>query len=139
MSDKDKAQRRVYMLPGELVERIVAYQSEMGIASEVEAARRLLDDALKRRDTPYDIIMRFRSKMKGNKLLSDAARDIIVGHPLLTSLNIEKDRIRIKLNSGSVIEIKDDGKSSIDAGGPIPFFYDENGKHIDHDDYDMPF
>lgn len=39
-------QRRVYVLPAELVDRIRAYGHETGCRSEVEAARRLLDDAL---------------------------------------------------------------------------------------------
>jgi len=43
------AERRVYELPGELVQRIREYGYQEGCRSEVEAARALLDAALKAR------------------------------------------------------------------------------------------
>ena len=48
---KDGTERRVYMLPANLLERLRAYQVSQGIGSEAEAARRLLDTALQMRDT----------------------------------------------------------------------------------------
>ncbi len=39
-------QRRVYVLPKEMVERIHAYGHDTGCLSEVEAVRRLLAEAL---------------------------------------------------------------------------------------------
>jgi len=84
-------QRRVYALPTEMVDRIVAYQKERGLASEVEAVRRLLDDALKSRDNLERIINRYLSRLGQYKVHADAAREVLVGHPLVRSItfNVE--------------------------------------------------
>ena len=88
-----KTQRRVYVLPTELVERIVAHQQEMGISSEVETARRLLDEGLKQHDTALSITCRFQDRLKDTRLLADVAKDVLIGHPQLSTLRMELDRI----------------------------------------------
>lgn len=103
--EKDKAQRRVYVLPNDLVERIVAFQNEMGIASEVEAARRLLDEALMRRDDWRSITRRFIEKLAETRVLSDIAKDVLIGHPLVTSVHFEPYAVRFTLSSGETVEI----------------------------------
>ena len=104
-TDKDKSQRRVYVLPNDLVERIVAFQNEMGIASEVEAARRLLDEALMRRDDWRSITRRFIEKLSETRVLSDIAKDVLIGHPLVTSVHFEPYAVRFNLSSGETVEI----------------------------------
>lgn len=135
-SDKEKGQRRVYVLPNELVERIVAYQTEMGIQSEVEAARRLLDEALKSRDNWESITRRFQERLKETKLLPEIAKDILMGHPLVSDIGIRQSSITFQLTSGESVTIFGDGTAqakdrhgrdwSIDATGKktsdeIPF------------------
>lgn len=88
---KEKTQRRVYVLPTELVDRILAYQQQTGLASEVEAARRLLDDALKQRDTFLTITNKFIEKRKETKSLRDAARDTLADHPLVMGIQFADD------------------------------------------------
>ena len=117
--DKDKAQRRVYVLPSELVTRIVAFQHEMGLPSEVEAARRLLDDALKRRDDARDIVQRFKYKLEDTKILSDIARDVLIGHPLISSIHLSDKHISFKMTDGVDVTIHSDGHYTIEARGKI--------------------
>ncbi|NRB16876.1 MAG: hypothetical protein HRU33_04690 [Rhodobacteraceae bacterium] len=75
--------RRVYDLPTELVERIVEFQKDKGLPSEVEAARRLLDQALKSRDSRETLVGRFLSKLVPGSEPSDSAATVLVGHPLV--------------------------------------------------------
>lgn len=119
----DTSQRRVYVLPTELVERIVAYQNEMQLQSEVEAARRLLDGALKSRDTSYLIMRRFQERLKGEKILTDIARDVLMGHPLITQITMGESHIVFVLKGGDKVVISDDGTAQIEnnMGGRIDF------------------
>jgi hypothetical protein len=132
--DKERTQRRVYVLPTELVDRIVAFQNEMGLSSEVEAARRLLDEALKHRDDAFAIIRRFQERLKDTKLMSDIARDVLLGHPLVKQIGIENDRINFSLASGDEILISKDGSAR---------WNDKHGQstHLDKDgkDESIPF
>ncbi|TGP24893.1 MULTISPECIES: hypothetical protein [unclassified Mesorhizobium] len=111
--DKAKTQRRVYVLPTELVDRMVAYQQEMGLASEVETARRLLDEALKHHDTALSITRRFQDRLKETRLLADIAKDVLIGHPLLSTLRMELDRIEFTLTRGDQITVHADGRATI--------------------------
>jgi len=107
---KEKTQRRVYVLPAELVERIVAYQNELGLGSEVEAARRLLDGALKSRDTYSTLIARFRSRLSETKIPAEIAKDVLVGHPLVLRISFSDDRIEFAMKDGLNVTIWTDGR-----------------------------
>lgn len=116
--DKEKTQRRVYVLPTELVERIVAYQNEMGMQSEVEAARRLLDEALKSRDDWRSIARRFKEKLSETKVLTDIAKDVLMGHPLVTAIRIQGDSIEFSLKGGEQVTVHDVGViEAVDGDG----------------------
>ena len=112
-TDKEGTHRRVYVLPNELVERIVAYQSDMGFSSEVEAARRLLDDALKHRDDPLTIARRFQERLKETRMMADIAKDVLIGHPLVKSIGQETGIIQFTLVSGDGGEIWQDGTAHL--------------------------
>lgn len=89
--------RRVYDLPNELVERILEFQKDRGLPSEVEAARRLLDQALKSRDTRESLIGRFLSRLTPGTEPSEAAADVLVGHPLVKGLDfMDDDSVRFR-------------------------------------------
>lgn len=92
--------RRVYALPVEMVDRITEFQKEKGLASEVEAVRRLLDEALKTRDDLDTIINRLLAKLGQTKIASEAARDVLVGHPLLESMSFPDGAVSFKLKNG---------------------------------------
>lgn len=110
-------QRRVYALPQEMVDRIVEFQKEKGLPSEVEAVRRLLDEALKSRDNLGSLINRFLSRLSVHRVLSEAARDVLVGHPLVRSVTFETSEwgdssmeyIRFMLKNGTGAEITENG------------------------------
>ena len=121
---KDLTQRRVYVLPTELVDRILEFQRTMGLTSEVEAARRLLDEALKSRDTYKTLALRLRAKLKESRFLSDAAQ-ILLGHPQVTGLNFEKDRMKVRLTNGYEITMLENGQWWAE---------DENGRNQDQSD-----
>lgn len=107
--DKEKTQRRVYVLPTDLVERIVAYQNDMGLPSEVEAARRLLDEALMSRDDWRAITNRFLERLKETRVMSDIAKDVLIGHPLVSQVRMEPGIIKFDLTSGETVEITNNG------------------------------
>lgn len=117
-SDKEKAkdltQRRVYVLPTELVDRILEFQHAMGLTSEVEAARRLLDEALKSRDTYKTLLGRLQSKLKEVRFLSDAAT-ILLGHPQVTGMKFdkEKDAMNFTLTNGLEARIEANGNWAV--------------------------
>jgi hypothetical protein len=110
---KSGTQRRVYVLPNELVGRILAFQRDTGLPSETEAARRLLDEALKRRDTYESIIDRFLNRFKEIRILSDVAKEVLAGHPLVSTIRFEDDAIDFRLINGCKITIKNDGAVDI--------------------------
>lgn len=114
MADKDGMERRVYVLPADLVDRIKAYQSSQGIGSEVEAVRRLLDSALQMRDTAVDILNTLRSKHADEKDLRVLARDVLTNHTLVTKIIFGDDRVTFQIRAGEYGAI--DNKGHIFSG-----------------------
>ena len=114
---KEKTQRRVYVLPAELVERIVAYQNELGLGSEVEAARRLLDGALKSRDTYSTLIARFRSRLLETKIPAEIAKEVLVGHPLVKQISFRDDHIEFAMKDDLTVTIWTDGRYRVEDEG----------------------
>jgi len=108
-------QRRVYALPTEMVERIVEYQQEKGFQSEVEAVRRLLDEALKSRDTPSKIINRFLARLEAHRVVAEAVKDVLVGHPMVEELKFQRDQVTAKITGTPQITISDSGTVSVDS------------------------
>lgn len=122
---KDWTMRRVYVLPTDLVARINSHQKEMGFSSEVEAVRRLLDEALMHRDTMDTIIRRFTKQLGKSLVLSDVVKDVLVGHPLVEEIHQKGDSITFKMTGGVSIQIRRDGKTMIDNGFGDSYDYDE--------------
>jgi len=105
----EATQRRVYVLPTELVNRIVEFQNEKKLPSEVEAARRLLDEALKHRDTDATIIRRFLSRLENIRIPSEVAKDVLVGHPLVTNIQFSRDSVTFDLKGFGTFQINEVG------------------------------
>ncbi|MGE7415435.1 hypothetical protein [Methylobacterium tarhaniae] len=123
---KERTQRRVYVLPTELVERIVAFQAEMGISSEVEAARRLLDDALKQRDTFRTITTKLIEKNKELRSLREAASAVLANHPLVTEIKFEEGSLTYTLKNSMCVQVYDYNKATVfdDRNNVYDFDYD---------------
>ncbi|OBQ94169.1 hypothetical protein [Mesorhizobium sp. AA23] len=112
-ADKESTQRRVYVLPTELVERITKFQADMKLQSEVEAARRLLDEALKHRDDAEAITRRFIERLKDTRMMSDIAKDVLVGHPLINQIKMTTSSISFGMTTGDVVTVYQDGTASV--------------------------
>ena len=96
--------------PSELVERIVAFQEEKNYPSEVEAVRKLLDEALLHRDTAETIIQRFKSRLEHLKMPAEVAKDVLVGHPLVSDISFERNAIVFTLGSLDKYRIYENGR-----------------------------
>ncbi len=99
MADKVGTERKVWVLPAELSDRIKLYQASQGIASEVEAARRLLDTALQMRDGVEDILNKLRERFRIEKDFRVLARDVLATHPLVEEIQIREAYLQFKLRS----------------------------------------
>lgn len=86
MPDNPKMERKVWLLPVELMDRVRAYQSNNGIASEVEVGRRLVGYALDMLDTPSDILGRLQADYAICKDLRAAAQNVLTMHPRVFSI-----------------------------------------------------
>lgn len=106
---KESTERRVYNLPASLLERLRAYQSRQGLASEAEAARRLLDFALQMRDTAEDILNVLGKKYSEEKDLRVLASDVLTRHALVTSVTFQESGVIFKLASRWRGQITDKG------------------------------
>lgn len=113
--------RRVYDLPQELVDRIVEFQKDRGLPSEVEAVRRLLDQALKGRDTIESIVGRYLTALGPGVESGEAAGAVLSGHPLVRAIDFEVDGIAFKFQQPNtpplLVTIKDNGEISIYGEG----------------------
>jgi Arc/MetJ-type ribon-helix-helix transcriptional regulator len=118
--------RRVYALPQEMVDRIVEFQREKGYTSEVEAVRRLLDEALKSRDNLEKIINRFLGQLGQHKSTAVAAGNVLVGHPLVKSIHFDGDAVEFVLKSEEGAFITENGMVSL-----RPFDRDWRWVHAD--------
>lgn len=104
-------ERKIYVLPVEQVERIKEYQHEYGIASEVEAVRRLLDLALEMRDTVESLLKKLKSRWQSEKDLRILAREILAAHSRVKSIHFSEDGLDFTLSS--------DERGRIDQRGDI--------------------
>lgn len=112
--------RRVYALPAEMVDRITKFQKDKGLTSEVEAVRRLLDEALKSRDDLTTLINRLLAKLGQTKIASEAARDVLVGHPLVASITFDDNSVAFKLKKGDEATVSEGGYVYIKGNKWIP-------------------
>jgi hypothetical protein len=113
MADKDGVERKVWLLPAELSERIKAFQASQGISSEVEAARRLLDSALQMRDSVPDILRKLSDRYAEEKDLRVLARDVLVGHALVKSVSFDDSSAWFEFRDDTVGKIAKDGRTFI--------------------------
>jgi hypothetical protein len=125
---KDATERRVYNLPGGLLERLRAYQLEQNISSEAEAARRLLDAALQMRDKVSDILNTLAAKFSEERDLRVLASDVLTRHALVTRVCFGEASVSFTLNSGERGQITSEGAlyigdNSIDDDAWSAFYY----------------
>lgn len=112
----------MWLLPAELSERIKAFQIDQGLASEVEAARRLLDSALQMRDTVRDILIKLKARYAEEKDLRVLARDVLTGHALVNQITLNDSDVTFRMRSGTYGQIDQNGKI---AWGEDPEYMNE--------------
>jgi hypothetical protein len=105
-------ERKVFVLPIELCERLRRYQADFGIDSEVEAARRLLNAGLQMRDTAETIQARLVECLRVERNIRAAARDVLADHLLVTEMAFRENRVEFKLQDGSCGAVSQDGWST---------------------------
>lgn len=108
VDEKDATQRRVYVLPTTLVTRIETFQKQRKIASEVEAVRQLLDEALKNRETPSDLAYQIYYALIQKSQTIDVLKDLVIGHPVVESIKKEPDEWVVECKGGIKYSFGDD-------------------------------
>lgn len=120
---KDATERRVYNLPADLLERLRAYQTSQGIASEVEAARRLLDSALQMRDTVDAILSKLKTRFADERDLRVLNKDVLAAHPLITRIELDETSVTFTMRTGDAGRITTSGH--IYKGDPSNEYFHE--------------
>jgi len=105
---KGETERRVYNLPADLLARVRAYQAAIAAPSEIAAVRRLLTDALDRRETLEQVIGRAADVITTGGTLREAAQSI-GAHPLLQSFAFVGNSLRLKTVDGEEAELAENG------------------------------
>ncbi|WP_029606234.1 hypothetical protein [Kozakia baliensis] len=108
--DKPATERRIHVLPVELLERVRSYQNDNGIASEVEAVRRLLSEALQARDSIDDLMKQVRAQFKKDRDFRTMARDVLSGHILVKRIEIADTDLKFIMRSGEAGKIDRQGR-----------------------------
>ncbi|MXV58355.1 MULTISPECIES: hypothetical protein [unclassified Saccharibacter] len=101
-SKNANAERRVYLLPKTLLGRIRAYQAKNKIPTEVEAARKLLHQALEGHDTIEDVLYQCREKYKQTKNLRAVLSDILSFHVNVTKIEFIKNGLIFYTKNGEI-------------------------------------
>lgn len=109
MVDQPEPERRIYVLPPDLLNRLRAYQAAEGLPSEVEAVRRLLDTALQMRDTVGTILESLKTRQAEERDLKVLAKEV-VGHALVESVEVKGGALMFKLSTGDVGQIDRNGR-----------------------------
>lgn len=108
-SPTDDAQRKIYVLPKELADRIVNFQRGHRYPSEVEAVRYLLNKALLFSQTPdelmTDVYFCLKKAEDDAKAIENIVKDLLIGHPLVSILSIQKNGYFITLENGDEYKI----------------------------------
>lgn len=122
-SPTDDAQRKIYVLPKELIGRIVKFQRKHGYPSEVEAVRYLLNKALLFSQTPDELmtdIWIYSELVAGDaEAIENMVKDLLMGHPLVSILSVQKNGYFITLENGVEYKISKNGgmiEVKIDTG-----------------------
>jgi len=126
-SPTDDAQRKIYVLPKELADRIVHFQRGHRYPSEVEAVRYLLNKALLFSQTPdelmTDVYFCLKKAEDDAKAIENIVKDLLIGHPLVSILSIQKN--------GYFITLENEEEYKISRNKPLPMQNKKNGKWSD--------
>lgn len=109
-SQTEENQRKIYVLPKELVERISEFQKKNGFSSEVEAVRSLLDKALLSYQTPDDLLHKINNASRSRLELENTIKNYLFGHPLVENISLNKGRYDFTLINDRQYHIDENNK-----------------------------
>jgi hypothetical protein len=116
MAIRDTGERRIYILPPELMERIKAYQARNGITAEVEAVRRLLDMALQMNDSVQDILRKLQERQKEEKDPRILIRDVLATHTLVEEMSLFEGGIKFRMRDNMWGKLTREGRGLYGEG-----------------------
>lgn len=133
MADKDGMERKVYLLPKELVDRIKAYQKEIGLPSEVEAARRLLSDALQSRDGIVQILLQVRESFKKLRNIRSVAKEVLIEHVNIKNIEFHDNHIFFETkNNVRAVIVENVDEEILERHGPWVQYLSNKGGDRGH-------
>jgi hypothetical protein len=100
-TEKPKTIRKLVTLPPELAERVEKYRLVSAAASESDALKTLIEDGLKLKDTPRDLIKRFESAMKNGQSVTEIVVMLAADHPLVESTYLDSSELLVNLKTPS--------------------------------------
>jgi hypothetical protein len=98
---KPKTIRKLVTLPPELAERVEKYRLSSAAASESDALKALIEDGLKLKDSPLDLIKRFESATKNGQHIGEIVNGLAIDHPLVQSTYLDSNEALITLKTPS--------------------------------------
>lgn len=89
--------RKLVTLPPDLAERVESFRATSGATSESDALKMLIEDGLKLRDTPADLIRRCRTATEKGQSIGDIINLMTSDHPLVQSTTVDGEGLAIYL------------------------------------------
>lgn len=99
-----------FVLPQELITAIEKYKRAIGVASDDEVVRRILNEFMRRRDEMSDIVVSLLDKYKSLRSMRDAAGLVLANHPLVKAMTFNEGGVYFKLEEGLSVEATATGR-----------------------------
>lgn len=95
-SPSPKAVRKLVTLPPELAERVERFRETSGASSESDALKTLIEDGLKLKDRPEDLLRRCESLTAARPNVADVVT-LTSDHPLVDRAILDSEELKIHL------------------------------------------
>lgn len=78
-----------------------------------QLVQQVMDDAVKGSDDCYTISERFRDKIDSVRTLQEISDDVLVDHPMVSSIRFEATAVNFELTNGIAVRITETGDTLI--------------------------
>jgi len=89
--------RKLVTLPPDLADRFEKFRTSIGTPSESEALKTLIEDGLKMRDTPEDLLERCEMLTSRGRSIGDIINLVTKDHPLVQSSVLDQESLIVYL------------------------------------------
>jgi hypothetical protein len=89
--------RKLVTLPADLADRVEEFRQTIGASSESDALKTLIEDGLKFRDRPADLLKRFETLVQNNQSIGDIVNLLASEHPLVENTFLDNDSLIVNL------------------------------------------